>query len=94
MRAVLKDRIRSYYTGNAIYANKQIRDKKYDLIIAQGVCQYFSDSNFVSFLKSMRELLTEDGHIVLKEQYTPTPTTYLSESRDWMRSIGCFTHVF
>ena len=37
-------------------------------------------------------MLSPDGKLVLKEQYAKT-TTFL-ESKDWMRSIGCFQSAF
>ena len=94
MRSKFGDQIQHYYTGNAIYLQKLIGDdKKYDLIIVQGVAQYWTDEELRTFLKNARNALNLGGTILLKEQYSET-TKYLSASKDWMRSIGCFLSAF
>ena len=87
------DKIRKAHVANVLQQVSITRS--YDVILLNGVAQYFSNQDFLGVLKKAKFKLKKGGKIWLKEQLScvkgsTCKTVYNEETKDWMRSLYCF----
>ena len=82
----------TYHIADARNLPEDVKEKKFDVIWVQGLAQYFSDAEFKRFLDSLKNILSSDGKIFLKEQFFCNKgyckTMFVKDS--YIRSLACF----
>ena len=82
----------TYHVASAHDLPEVVKAKKYDVIWIQGLAQYFPDAQFKEFLESLKNILSPNGKIFLKEQFNCGKTVYVKDS--YIRSLRCFEDAF